>query len=817
MTYSTTRQHLFEQLERIGTILDGAVALREDDVGSDGPPTDASTAITSDSSALSLTIPQPYRDHATTHADEIRQRREDTPDDVRLRLHVLAERFSLSQFHRDVLLLALAPDIDSSYKRRYRLLCDGGTVVRPTVGLITELFAHTDEQRPVATELVGPKSPLRRHGLLKLVDPDDRGTTALDHELVVTDHIRSYLEGHDGLDPALEHVASLPTPDRTLEDLQLEPPLHDRLERIETESSGRYYCHGPDADEREAAIEALADDRLLRASLPAALEADALERLHREALLQDCPVHLTDADALAERGVEYSLEDVFDRFDDLRADLFVTGTEEWRPTGTTVGIDSIVEFPRPSIDARQAFWEGRADELPPDVDPAVLAGTFELTRSQLEAALSTARSLAGDEALTAADVYEGCRAQSADGLGELAQRIEPASDWDDIQLREKTERQLRLIRDHIANRGRVYSEWGFAEEFARGTGVVALFKGKSGTGKTMASEVLADDVGMALYKIDLSSVVSKYIGETEENLERIFEAADQSNAILLFDEADSIFGDRAEVSDATDRYANVEVNYLLQRIESYDGVVLLTTNHASNIDSAFERRIDHTVTFTHPKQPIREAIWAGVFPDDAPLGNLDYEFLSSLDLTGGQIRKIGQTAAILAAGDDRRIEMRHVVRALEQEFGTRGQRLRSIDFGEYRRHLRSVDVDRAGTDGQSSDADEEAIVRSPEDVVRRFFELVDAGEGDRAHELYHSRTLAAEFSQKELAMIAHGDLSIAGEIDRIRDDHDRVVLEFDRELNGNRTPQSYELRPEDDRWRIFNVERGRGNDVVVDQ
>ncbi len=271
------------------------------------------------------------------------------------------------------------------------------------------------------------------------------------------------------------------------------------------------------------------------------------------------------------------------------------------------------------------------------------------------------------------------------------------------------------------------------------------------------------------------------------------------------------------MSDATDRYANVEVNYLLQRIESYDGVVVLTTNHASNIDSAFERRIDHTVTFTRPKGPVREAIWAGIFPDDAPLGDLDYEFLSALDLTGGQIRKIGQTAAILAAGDSRRIEMRHVVRALEQEFGVRGQRLRSIDFGEYRRHLRSVDDDRTGTDEQSTDADEEAVGRSPEAVVRRFFELLDAGEGDRAHELYHSRTLAPEFSQKELAMIAHGDLSIAGEIDRVRDDHDRVVLEFERELNGDRTARSYELRPEDDLWRIFNVERVRESDVVVDR
>ncbi|WP_222916199.1 ATP-binding protein [Natrinema sp. SYSU A 869] len=815
MSYETTRAHLLAELDRIGDLLETYGMTTDPIPSSSDPAPVGEVELARDPTTLSLGLPTDATQRFADRAAQIDERCQDTSAEVPLRLRILTDRFDLSRAHLDVFLLSLAPEVDADYQDFFREL-HGDTVTHPTVGLITELFSRTEEEGLAATALIGPSSLLRQHDLVRLSDPVEPSRSR-QHRLVTVDQrLVSYLEGHVDLDPALEHVAALSTPDRTLEDLPLESALRDRLERVDADSSGRYYFYGPDDDEREAAINALADDRLLRASLPAVLEADAVERLHREALLQDCPVHLTDADVLSERESDRTLEEIFDRFSDLHCDLFVTGTEAWRPTGTTVGVDAILEFPRPSIETRRAFWEDRADELPADLEPAVLAGTFELTRGQLEAALATARSLASGDDLTADDIYEGCRAQSAGGLGELAQRIEPASDWDDIQLREKTNRELRLIRDHIANRARVYREWGFAEEFARGTGVVALFKGKSGTGKTMAAEVLADDVGMALYKIDLSSVVSKYIGETEENLERIFRAANHSNAILLFDEADSIFGDRAEVSDATDRYANVEVNYLLQRIESYDGVVVLTTNHASNIDSAFERRIDHTVTFTRPKGPVREAIWAGVFPDDAPLGDLDYEFLSSLDLTGGQIRKIGQTAAILAAGDDRRIEMRHVVRALEQEFGARGQLLRSIDFGEHRRHLRSVDDDgQTGTDGRSADADEEAVGRSPEAVIRRFFELLDAGKGDHARELYHSRTLAEEFSRKELAMIAHGDLSVAGEIDRVRDDHDRVILEFDRELNGDRTPRSYELRPEDDVWRIFNVERVRENDVVV--
>ncbi|WP_226480886.1 ATP-binding protein [Natrinema amylolyticum] len=815
MSYANTRAHLRAELERIESLVRAYDATTETVPANDDAATVAEVELAHNPAQLSVGVPTDAADRLADRTATIDRRCAETPAETSLRVTVLADRFDLSRAHLDVFLLALAPEIDATYQRLFRELHDNIEITHPTVELVADLFSQTSDQQFAATALVGPSSPLRQHDLVTLSEPVGNSRSH-QHRLVTVDQrLVSYLEGHVDLDPALEHVATLSTPDQTLEDIPLESVLRNRLERVDADSSGRYYFHGPDDDEREAAIDALADDRLLRASLPAVLEADAVDRLHREALLQDCPVHLTDADVLGERESDRTLEEIFDRFSDLHCDLFVTGTEAWRPTGTTVGIDAVLEFPRPSIETRRAFWEERADELPADLEPAVLAGTFELTRGQLEAALATARSLASGDDLTADDIYEGCRAQSAGGLGELAQRIEPASDWDDIQLREKTDRQLRLIRDHIANRARVYREWGFAEEFARGTGVVALFKGKSGTGKTMAAEVLADDVGMALYKIDLSSVVSKYIGETEENLERIFRAANHSNAILLFDEADSIFGDRAEVSDATDRYANVEVNYLLQRIESYDGVVVLTTNHASNIDSAFERRIDHTVTFTRPKGPVRKEIWAGVFPDDAPLGDLDYEFLSSLDLTGGQIRKIGQTAAILAAGDDRRIEMRHVVRALEQEFGARGQLLRSIDFGEYRRHLRSVDDDQAGADEQS--AAEEAVGRSPEAVVRRFFELLDAGEGERARELYHSRTLAEEFSRKEVAMIAHGDFSIVGEIDRARDDHDRVVLEFDRELNGERTPRSYKLRPDDDAWRIFNVERVRENDVVVDR
>lgn len=810
MSYSTTRDHLLDELDRVGVLLDGLAASDADGAGASPPPDGQTADDAGGPKSLGLAIPDPYHERATTHAEELRERCAATSDDVTLRLDIVGDRFDLTRRHLDVLVLALAPAVDERYKRKYQVVDEGERTGRPTVALLTDLFAQTDEAALAATELVGENSPLRRHGLVTLSEPDHPESTELDQEIVVTEHVCDYLQGHDGLDPALQEIAALEPAERTLSDLRLDDPVRERIETLADREgeAGQYYFHGPAGSGTHRAAEALADQELLRADLGAVLAADALERLHREALLQDRPVHLTNADAAGDGESPVELEAVIERFADLSMALYITGTDAWTPTGTTLDIDAIVEFPRPSVDLRRAFWRDHEAELPDDLDPELLAATFELTQGQLEAALATARSLADGDP-SAEDIRAGCRAQSADGLDELSQHIDPASSWDDIHLRAEAERELELVREHIAQRARVYSEWGFDEQFSRGTGVVALFKGKSGTGKTMAAEVLANDVGMDLYKIDLSSVISKYIGETEENLERIFEAAEQSNAILLFDEADSIFGDRAEVSDATDRYANVEVNYLLQRIESYDGVVLLTTNYSTNIDDAFSRRIDHTIRFEKPQEDTRDAIWRGIFPDAAPTEDIEYDLLAELELTGGQIKSVSQTTAVLAAADGGTIGMEHVVRALEREFDTRGPPLSGVDFGEYARHFQSQHG-RAAL-GSESDTDESnrgtASTQSPEEIVEQFVELLDDGDGKRAHELYHSDALLDELGYKERQAIAQGDLSVAGDVERVREDGDKVVVRFDWQLNGRTTTKAYDLRTDgeaDGGWRIFN-------------
>ncbi|ELY79441.1 ATP-binding protein [Natrinema gari] len=704
MRYATTQEHLLAELDRIDAILEAAEDTENPVLRDESPTTDAAT-LAAEPSGLPLALPERDRERIGELTDEI-ERNCVATGDATLRLRVLADRFDLSRRHLDALLLALAPRLDTSYTAQYERLQENRLCSRLTVVLLERLFSRTPEERLAAGALVASESPLRRHGLLEVVSPPDGVATERGRQYVVDDRIVDYLKGYDGLDPALEttlgrhaagDAAALETreidPTLGVDDLVIDDDLTARLASLPVDGTGRrFYFSGPDGTEKHRALEAVCSaEEYLRADLEAVLDAGALDALVREATLLGKPLQLTGAGAATfdARERERSLEAVLDRFADVEIDLFVTGVAAWTPSAVMdTEIDAILEFPRSSLALRRRFWTAHADDLPEDLDPEVLAGTFELTHGQLEAALSTARSLAGGDEITADDVYEGCRAQSADGLDELAQQLEPDSDWDDIQLRDDTMRKLELVCDHVRHQGRIYGDWGFEEQFSRGTGVVALFKGDSGTGKTMAAEILANDVGMDLYKIDLSSVVSKYIGETEENLERIFEEAEHSNAILLFDEADAVFGDRSQVSSATDRYANVEVNYLLQRVEAYDGVILMTTNYASNIDSAFTRRIDHTVTFEMPHEATRERIWKHVFPADAPTCDIDYEFLSSFEFTGGRIKTIGQTAAILAAGDDDEIGMAHIVRAVQLEYEKTGRLLQPPQFEPYDDHLR---------------------------------------------------------------------------------------------------------------------------------
>jgi SpoVK/Ycf46/Vps4 family AAA+-type ATPase len=326
-------------------------------------------------------------------------------------------------------------------------------------------------------------------------------------------------------------------------------------------------------------------------------------------------------------------------------------------------------------------------DAPQGFDPALATIAFRLTPEQIDRAARAARrsAVAAGRPMSVEDVSAGARAQNAAGLERLARRIVPDVGWPDLVLPPVVEQQLRELTARARHRERVAGEWRMGTKGARGIGVMALFVGDSGTGKTMSAEVVAGDLGFDAYVIDLSTVVDKYIGETEKNLDRIFTEADRVNGVLLFDEADALFGKRSEVKDARDRYANVEVAYLLQRMERFDGLAILTTNLRANVDEAFVRRLDAIVDFPMPEEEHRRRLWTqNLVPELPVVDDIDFDFLArQFRISGGNIRNVCVMAAYLAAAEDRAVCMADLVRATEREYRKLGRLTVEAEFGEY--------------------------------------------------------------------------------------------------------------------------------------
>jgi DNA polymerase III delta prime subunit len=369
--------------------------------------------------------------------------------------------------------------------------------------------------------------------------------------------------------------------------------------------------------------------------------------------------------------------------------VILAGTEAWPADGRTPADLVNVAFPVPEFASRRAYWQSSLAAQGVALDAReldTLAGRFRLTPGQIEGAVCSARNrvrwraAASPDAGTAStgsppasitlvDVFAGARAQGGHELAKLTRKIEAKQTWDDIVLPPDQSSQLREVCEQARYRHMVYGDWGFDRKLSLGKGLNVLFAGPPGTGKTMAAEVIAGELQLDLYKIDLSQVVSKYIGETEKNLDGIFTAAESANAILFFDEADALFGKRSEVKDAHDRYANVEIGYLLQKMEEYEGVAILATNLRQNLDEAFVRRMHCVVDFPFPDEAHRRRIWEVTFPRQAPLGtDIDYGALArEVKLAGGNIKNIALAAAFYAAADGHVINLAHIAHAARRE------------------------------------------------------------------------------------------------------------------------------------------------------
>jgi SpoVK/Ycf46/Vps4 family AAA+-type ATPase len=641
-------------------------------------------------------------------ADIVKRKKESLSRGLVLRLHELEQMFDLSAFDIDALLVCVLPELELKYQRLYAYLQDDVTKKSPTVDLVLCLFCESFGERLKARAAFSPEAPLIKYHLLRLSDDHIvKAMPLLARSLQIDERITSYLLGADQVDARLLSFAHLLHPGVTPQDVILPDDTKHRL----VELAGQFkeeglicYFHGSCGVGKQTTAEAICyelevpllsidTNRMVTADVPLEL---SVPLIFREGRLQNAALYFDGFDMLLsdERVIKAGYDDVLRELASYPQWVFLAGEGGWEPRG--VGNDRLfisIEFPAPAYWERRQLWAKHWNGQSPsaaDVDFSDLAGKFRLSGGQIRDAVAAARSLAlwrdpESGLVTAQDLYSACHQQSRHRLNTLARKIAPKYHWDDIVLPSDQMEQLYEICSYVKHYHTVYDNWGFDRKLSLGKGLNVLFAGPSGTGKTMAAEIMANELGLDLYKIDLSAIVSKYIGETEKNLDRIFREGQTSNAILFFDEADALFGKRSEVRDSHDRYANIEIAYLLQKMEEYDGVVILATNLRKNMDEAFARRMHFAVEFPIPEESDRYRIWEGIFPGEAPLAeDIDLSFLArQFRISGGNIKNIALSAAFLAVQNGGHITMENLIRATKREYQKMGKLCTEGDFARY--------------------------------------------------------------------------------------------------------------------------------------
>ena len=631
---------------------------------------------------------------------------------VSLRLEKLREFHGLDDWETGVVILCLAPEMDRKYDAIYAYIQDDVGKRWPTVDLALQLFCSTLEDRLVRRRSFVDPAPLARYELIQVTEEAHTTASFLARRLRLEPRVADYLLGSDTPDERLKSTVLVTEPDVSWDQVVLPPEIRDRLGQlskdIEADTAGDagvvLHLVGPPGAGKKTVAKALCHDLgknllvvdcaiLLTSEQAAGSVANAA---YREAMFQDAILfwdnfHLLSGDDSKQQVAQAAL---IQGLEAGAALIILAGEKQWRaPADLEQQTVLAVELPRPEFSQRDQLWTshliGQRTDLTAE-EVTSLAGRFRFNGGQIRRAVATARDLAtwrsGDERqITADDLNAAARWHSSQGLNAVARKIQTQYAWDDIVLPADQKAQLQEICGYFENMPLVYGEWGFQSRTDLGKGLTILFAGPSGTGKTMASEIMSGALGLDLYKLDLSNLVSKYIGETEKNLDAVFREAEDSNSILFFDEADAIFGKRSEVKDAHDRYANVEVSYLLQKMEEYQGIVILATNFRRNMDDAFVRRLQFAVEFPFPEEEYRLQIWERVFPEGAPLDeSVDLRFLArQLKLAGGNIKNIAVTGAFLAAQQSRSIGMDQVMWAAKREYQKMGKLLVDSDFGPY--------------------------------------------------------------------------------------------------------------------------------------
>ncbi len=625
----------------------------------------------------------------------------------RLALAHLAAVCDLSPAEVDVLLIALAPELEPRYETLYAYLQNDVTRKRPSMDICLNLICRNEQEKIEARRLLSPDAPLLYFNLIELHEESyDRSPTRMRQFLRLNDTVAHFLLERQ---PRQTATGRLISPQAGIDDLESSAAsrselrnLADRMRHDGTDHAIIQLWGGASSPLKEAAealAHALGRDVLYAELGGLDLDQPKLGALIRDAALWDNLLVLdrgqpdaSEGDRIRKNQVE---EHLLARI--VAGNLPVVLLSPDEQSGALGGSTHLwrINVEPPDFETRRQAWDAALAGALPDIDPDQFADLFPFSGKRVQQTVSLAQAHAmlrdpADPTPSSVDVLTAGRDLSTPNMQRFAIPIDPRFGWDDLVLPPEQMRQLHGVSSRFRFRTIVQRKWGFGAKMPRGAGLSVLFTGPTGTGKTTAAEVLARDLSMRLYQIDLAAVVSKYIGETEANLSLIFREAELSQSLLFFDEADALYGKRTEVKDAHDRYANIEVNYLLQRIEQYQGLVVLATNFQENIDDAFLRRLHCVVRFPFPDEQAREQIWRLQFPPDAPLSPpVDFAFLASqFKLSGANINSAAVAAAFEAAeegGAAGRITMDHIVNAIKHEYQKQGKLVMKGDLGRYAR------------------------------------------------------------------------------------------------------------------------------------
>lgn len=592
-------------------------------------------------------------------------------------LKYICDIFGLSDFEKLILVFCAATELDHEVSQLCAEANGSTSAAYPTFSLALAALpgAHWSA--------IAPSSPLRRFRLIEVSGLPQTPLTKA--RLQIEERVLHFLTGVSYLDVSLQGVIKPVRAEGLISDSQkqvVSSILHAWNAGHDKDNRNSFQCHLVGSDEQSKKLVASSVcEQLgmmlwqlpseLLSSRPDELETIAQIWIRESALMNACLYIIAQEDA------DPAIHKTVTRFmTSIGCPVFLSTGEPWAESAPSIDF----EVSKPTRQEQLLLWRlliEKSGDISSTDECAVLndaifavVNQFNLNSASIQSAVSEAATAAVEKKIKLSDaLWLAARGQAQPRLTELVLRITPRATMDDLILPEKEKHLIRSIIASVRQRYRVYEEWGFGATTQRGLGITALFAGDSGTGKSMAAEVIANELRLDLFRIDLSVVVSKYIGETEKNLRRIFDAAEDGGAILLFDEADALFGKRSEVRDSHDRYANIEVGYLLQRMEAYSGLAILTTNMKGALDEAFMRRLRFVVSFPFPNEKNRKEIWKRVFPKSVPLSNIDFDRLAQLDVAGGHIRNIALAASIIAADQGVPVGMAQLASAAKEEYG----------------------------------------------------------------------------------------------------------------------------------------------------